>query len=414
MRVLFLTPQFPYPPQKGTTLRNYNVMGGLAPRHEIDLLSFVETSPLASCPLNTVCRRIATVPVPRRSNTRRAIDTLLSRWPDMGLRLWSIDFKQQLEAWLRDGEYDVIQIEGIELARYFSSNEKAQVRRGKAPLIVFDDHNAEYLLQQRIAQAEIASRGWTPGAIYSTIQARKLRGFERQICHTADRVIAVSNADADTLRQLDPTLTVHVIPNGVDTADYQRENIVPMELPSNSIVFTGTMDFRPNVDGVLWFAREVWPLVKAAIPDAHFVIVGQRPHTRLNVLQDDPSIIITGSVEDARPYIVSASVVVIPLRMGGGTRLKLLEAFALQAPIVSTTLGAEGFDVTNGRELLLADEAGSFAQVIVELITDRVQAKRLGQAGRSLAVERYDWQRIVPMFEAVYGVSRYTPQPSAE
>jgi len=132
------------------------------------------------------------------------------------------------------------------------------------------------------------------------------------------------------------------------------------------------------------------------------------------VLQGDPSIIITGSVEDARPYIVSASVVVIPLRMGGGTRLKLLEAFALQAPIVSTTLGAEGFDVTSGRELLLADEAGAFARSIVELITDRAQAKRLGQAGRSLAEERYDWQRIVPMFEAVYDISRYTPQPSAE
>jgi glycosyltransferase involved in cell wall biosynthesis len=154
-------------------------------------------------------------------------------------------------------------------------------------------------------------------------------------------------------------------------------------------------------------------LVKAAIPDAHFVIVGQRPHTRLNVLQDDPSIIITGSVEDARPYIVSASVVVIPLRMGGGTRLKLLEAFALQAPIVSTPLGAEGFEVASGRELLLADEAGSFARSIVELINDRARANRLGQAGRSLAVERYDWQRIVPMFEAVYSVSRYTLPPSA-
>jgi glycosyltransferase involved in cell wall biosynthesis len=226
-------------------------------------------------------------------------------------------------------------------------------------------------------------------------------------------VIAVSDADADALRQLDPALKVHVIPNGVDTADYQRETVVPIELPSNSLVFTGTMDFRPNVDAVLWFAREVWPSVKAAIPDAHLVIVGQRPHVRLNVLENDPLIIITGGVEDARPYIAGATVVVIPLRMGGGTRLKLLEAFALQAPVVSTTLGAEGFDVTSGQELLLADDAGSFAQSIVELINDRARATALGQAGRSLAVDRYDWQRIVPMFEEVYGVSLYTPQPSA-
>ena len=396
MRLLFLTPQYPYPPHKGTTLRNYHVIAGLAARHTIDLLSFSEAPPGPS-PLDRLCRRIAMVRSRPRSNYRRAIDTLLSPWPDMGLRLWSPEYARQLQTWLADGEYDVLQIEGIELARYGLS-----LAPTGTPLIVFDDHNAEYLLQQRIAQIEIEARGWNAGALYSSLQARKLRGFERRICRRTDRVVAVSEADAAAIRQLDPALKVQVVPNGVDTLFNRRESIEPIDLPPHALVFTGTMDFRPNVDAALWFAHEVLPLVRQTLPDAHFVIVGQHPHARLNGLRADPSIVITGAVEDTRPYIAAAAVYVIPLRMGGGTRLKLLEAMAMAAPIVSTTLGAEGFPIEHGRELLLADNPGSFARSIVDLIQYPERGQALGRVARSFVVERYDWQQIVPKFEEVY------------
>jgi sugar transferase (PEP-CTERM/EpsH1 system associated) len=397
MRLLFLTPQFPYPPHKGTTLRNYNVIARLAQRHTIDLLSFTDDSASSQpSPLNQLCRRLATVKLPTRATSRRAMDTLLSTWPDMGLRLWSSEFRQQLAAWLREGAYDVIQVEGLELARYVLNSPKSQGR------IVFDDHNAEYLLQKRIAEAEIAARGWNAGAVYSSIQWRKLRRFERQVCQQADRVVCVSEADADAVRQLDAALQPHVIPNGVDTEFYRRENVTPLELPPHTLVFTGTMDFRPNVDAMLWFAHDVLPLVKRDVPDVHLYIVGQRPHARLEVLRADPAVTITGAVEDTRPYTSAAQVYVVPLRMGGGTRLKLLEALALQTPIVSTTLGAEGFAVTSGQELLLVDDAAAFARAIVELLADRDRAQALGAAGRSFAVQHYDWRRIVPKFEEVY------------
>ncbi len=269
-------------------------------------------------------------------------------------------------------------------------------------MIVLDDHNAEYLLQKRLAEAEIAARGWTMGAVYSSIQWRKLRHFEQRVCHQADRVACVSEADAIALQQLEPALAAHIIPNGVDTDFYQRERVTPLDLPPHSLVFTGTMDFRPNVDALLWFAKEVLPLLKRDVPDVHVYIVGQRPHTRLDVLRADPAITITGAVDDTRPYITAASVTVVPLQTGGGTRLKLLEALSLQAPIVSTTLGAEGFAVTNGEQLLLADDAPAFARSIEVLLTDRVQAHALGVAGRSFAVEYYDWRSIVPRFEEVY------------
>ena len=399
MRLLFLTPQFPYPPHKGTTLRNYNIMAGLARQHTIDLLSFADDlAARPSSPLDRLCRRIATVPQPKRPTSRRAFDTLLSPWPDMGLRLWSPDFYRQLAAWRSDGAYDVIQVEGLELARYVLS-ERAQ------ECIVFDDHNAEYLLQKRIAEAEIAARGWNAGALYSSIQWRKLRRFERRVCRRADRVVCVSEADALALQQIDLSLQPQVIPNGVDTEFYRREVITPLALPPHSLVFTGTMDFRPNVDAMMWFAQEVLPEVKRAVPDVRLYIVGQRPHARLDALRADPAITITGAVDDTRPYTVAADAYVVPLRMGGGTRLKLLEAMALEAPLVSTTLGAEGFAVKHGQELLLADDAAAFAHAIEDLLTNRDQALRLGEAGRAFAVQYYDWQRIVPQFEEVYRAS---------
>jgi sugar transferase (PEP-CTERM/EpsH1 system associated) len=404
MKILFLTPQYPYPPHKGTTLRNFNIIANLAQRHQIDLLTFADVHPSADSPLSKMCNRIVTVPLHRRSIARRAIDTILSPWPDMGLRLWSSEFKQKLDEWLADSHYDVIQVEGIELARYalaLPTNPKGRWRR-VGTTIVFDDHNSEYMLQQRIAEAEIAAHGWNLGAIYSSIQTRKLRGFERAMCRRADRIAVVSSADAAAIRQLDPALKVRVIPNGVDTELYRRDKVTPIDLPPHSLVFTGTMDFRPNVDAVLWFAREVLPLVKQSIADVHFVIVGQRPHDRLDILRDEASITITGDVEDTRPYIAAASVYVIPLRMGSGTRLKVLEAFSMEAPIVSTTLGAEGFAIESGRELLLADDPVSFARSIVDLITDPARGRALGQAGRALAIDQYEWRKIVPKFEELW------------
>ena len=405
MRLLFLTPQFPYPPHKGTTLRNFNLIAGLARQHQIDLLAFGD-APRVSSPLDQLCKRIAVMPVPPRPTWRRAVDTVLSPWPDMGLRLWSRAFARQLAAWVTDEEYDVIQAEGLELARYMLGVRAPRAhhvdRVGQTPLIVFDDHNAEYLLQKRIAAAGIASGGWRAGTVYSTIQWRKLRSFERRACRRADRVVCVSEADADAIRQLDAALSIDVIPNGVDTDYYRREQIAPLALPTPSIVFTGTMDFRPNVEAMLWFAQEVLPAVKRAVPAVHFYIVGQRPHARLDSLRDDPAITLTGAVEDTRPYISAASVYVAPLRMGGGTRLKLLEAMSLQAPIVSTTVGAEGFAVRDGQELLLADDAAAFAQAVVALIADRERAALLGETGRLFAVQHYDWRSIIPKFDAVY------------
>ncbi|MFQ6059008.1 MAG: glycosyltransferase [Anaerolineae bacterium] len=375
--------------------------------HEIHLLSFVRSrDELAKAgPLRQLCRRVAVVPAPRRSPIKRLLSVFLSPQPDMALRLPSAEFQARLEAWLRETAFDVIQVEGIEMAGYGLGIREQGLgirgqRRGGRPLLVFDDHNAEYVLQQRAFETDARQpRRWV-GAFYSLIQWQKLRRYEAQVCRAYDRVVAVSPADAQALHRLAPGLEISVVPNGVDT-DYYRPPY-PLSPDPYSLVFTGKMDFRPNVDAVLWFCQEILPLIGRERPAVRFTIVGRDPHPRVLALARDHRVTVTGYVEDVRPYIARAAVYVVPLRMGGGTRLKVLEAMAMGQAIVSTTLGCEGVDLTPGREAVLADTAPAFARQVVALLDDEERRRALGERARRLVEARYDWRAIVPKLEAVY------------
>jgi len=400
MRILFLTPQLPYPPQKGTALRNWGLIQGLSGRHDVSLLSFTEpdTGVTLAPPLSQTCERIATVAQPKRTRWERIRDMVRTRQPDMALRLASRAYEQALRDWMAEHSFDVVQIEGIELAPYLDVVRAAP----QDALVVFDDHNCEYVLQERTFLTDLYSPTRWSGAAYSFVQWQRLRRYEARICQEADRVLAVSEADAAALRDLVPGLEVQVIPNGIDTDAYRASRRDVDESDGHRLVFTGTMDFRPNVDAVLWFAKEVLPLVRAEVPKVRFDVVGQRPHRRLSPLAGDPSIRLTGWVEDVKPYFERATVYVAPLRMGGGTRLKLLEAMSMEKPIVATSLGAEGYPVENGRELLLADDPGEFAKAVVSLLHDRARRLELGRTARAFVEEEYDWRVIVPRLEKVY------------
>jgi len=409
-RILMLTPQLPIPPQaltgtsQGTTIRNFNLIAGLARRHTVDLVSFVatETAP-GDLPEELVrcCRRIITVPQPTRTTRQRIRDTFLSPLPDMALRLASSVMHEHLDHLLAGpdaGEYDVIQIEGIEMAGYLP----ARAGHG-APRVVFDDHNAEYVLQRRACLTDLRRPSRWPAAVYSLIQWRKLVGYERRVCREADRVVAVSEADAAALRRLLPGLDVTVVPNGVDLT-FLQPGVVPPQpgLSRNALVFTGKMDYRPNVDAVLWFVDAVLPLILEQAPDAHFYVVGQQPHARLARLAEHPAVTLTGRVPDVRPYIAGAGVYVVPLRIGGGTRLKVLEAMAMGRPIVSTRLGCDGFAFTDGQEVVFADEPAAFAASVLALLRDPAEAAALGRRARQHVEAELGWDAIVPRLEALY------------
>ena len=400
MRVLFLTSEFPYPPFAGAPLRNFGLIEGLAADHEIWLLSFRGDLgiPPAQTPLHSLCERINTVPCPQRTRTERLRDLFLTSQADIARRFYSPAFAAQLQDWLDAVQFDLVQIENLEMAIYLPQIAASQPNAR----LIYDAHNAEYALQQRIYETERSSLLHLPGAAYSFVQARRVKTLEKNVCTAVDHVIAVSDTDARLLSELGCDAPVTVVPNGISTHLYQRPDTDPVELQKPALIFTGKMDYRPNVDAVLWFAEEILPLIRQALPEAHFYIVGQAPHARLDVLRGQAGITLTGLVPEVLPYLQAASVFVVPLRMGSGTRLKVLQAMAVGCPIVSTSIGAQGLAVTDGTELFLADTAKEFARAVVRIQEHRAELSRMGENARAFVQKHYDWSVLIPRIQQVY------------
>ena len=397
-KILLLTPQLPYPTHQGTSLRNFNIIQGLAQIHQVTLLSFLEdnqtTEPAVIQPLLDLCQQIVTVPVPSRSTGKRLGQLLTTRLPDMAHRLYSTPFDISLRRLLTENEFDIVQIEGIELARYAESIRIVS----NGIKIIFDDHNAETELQQRNFETDLRQPKRWVAAGYSWVQVQRLARFERWACDVADGVTAVSSADKIHLQKLLPDKPITVIPNCIDVSQYQLDmaETIPFDL-----VFSGKMDYRPNVDAVLWFADAVWPLVRKQRPLATLAIVGQKPHARLERLREVDGITLTGWVDKVQPYLAGAKVYIMPFRIGSGTRLKLIEAMAAGLPIVSTPIGAEGFPVQSGREIVLAERPEEMATAVVTLLNNPEQRQQLGASARQFA-QQYDWRQVIPRFEQVY------------
>ncbi len=313
----------------------------------------------------------------------------------MAHRLQSASFDETLTALLINNDYDIVQVEGIELAQSMAIVRQHSPRSR----IIFDDHNAETELQRRAFLTDLRNPKRWPAAAYSWIQVGRLRQFERWACQTADAVAVVSGADAGHIRGLGIDTPVTVIPNSLDIEAYR----ISLDQPklSYDLVFSGKMDYRPNIDAVLWFADEIWPHIQAKRPQTTWAIVGQKPHPRLDRLKELPGVTITGWVEAVQPYLAGAAVFIMPFRMGSGTRLKLIEAMAAGKAIVSTPIGAEGFPVTDNQELLLAENTAGFAQKVLALLNDKTRRQELGQTAAQFA-NRYDWRVIVPKFEELY------------
>ena len=398
MRLLFVTPQLPYPPHQGTSLRNFNLIAQLARRHRIGVLSFLDAdqSLEKAAPLLDLCDWVDTVPAPQRGHALRLRQMLTTCLPDMAWRLWSPAYRARLAYRLTESQYDVVQIEAIELAPYLPAIESARPR----PLVVFDDHNCEWLLQKRACLTDThIVRRW-PAASYSFVQWKRLERYEADTCRRVDRVVAASEADRRAIHAVAPAVAISIVPNGVDLAEHAHYR---GPLKRFDLVFTGKMDFRPNVDAMLWFSDEVLPLIRRVRPQVTLAVVGQRPHPRLARLEQSPGVVLTGWVPDVRPYIGGATVYVAPLRVGGGTRLKLMEAMAMSSAIVATSLGAEGFPFESGRQLLVADTPADFAAAVVLLLDDPARRAQLGAAARAFVQAGYSWDTLASQLEALYG-----------
>jgi sugar transferase (PEP-CTERM/EpsH1 system associated) len=402
MKILLLAPYPPYPPRGGGALRIYHLARGLAAHQSVTLLSFAPDAQAVKsmAPIRDWCR-LATVPSPpSRSPAQRALTTLLSPQPDMALRNRSVAYTEALSRQLAAEQFDVILASSIEMAGY------ALQAQGVGPRLVLDQFNAEYLLQRRAALNDLrqglALRPYSlVKGVYSLLQWYKLARYERRLLARFDLVTVVSEEDRAHLARLLPKniARLAVVPNGVDT-----EHVVPGavrgDMGGATMVFTGTLDYRPNIDALRWFTTEVLPLIRTREPTARLLIVGRAPGPEVRALVSE-AVELVGEVADVAPYIDGAALYVVPMRIGGGSRLKLLEALAMAAPVVSTPMGAEGLPgLRDHVHLLLAEQPQAFAAAALRLMAEPKLGRQLGAMGRAHVVDHYDWRTITPRLEA--------------
>ena len=392
MRILWVKGGGLVPPDTGGKIRSYNILRELARDHSVTFFSFYGAHANDVHPqLDRIVERVVCVPMnlPAPKGFRELCEyagNSLSSEPYNIAKYCRPQAQRELRKLLRDESYDVIVCDFLFAAGVIPWDVPC-------PKVIFT-HNVEAVIWQR--HFEVARNPlWRA---LSWLEWRKMQRAEERYLKLADHVLAVSENDRDEfVAFLDPA-RVTVIPTGVDTEYYQPP--AEAETP-DTIVFTGSMDWLPNEDAMLYFVEEILPLIRPQIPEARLKIVGRKPSKRLqDAAARQSRVELTGWVEDVRPHVARGAVCIVPLRIGGGTRLKIFEAMAMGKAVVSTTIGAEGLPVLNGQDILLADKPEDFANAVVSLFRNTSERKRLGMAARKLVEENYGWRKIAKAFAA--------------
>jgi sugar transferase (PEP-CTERM/EpsH1 system associated) len=395
LKILWLNAGLLLPLDKGGKLRTWHLMRHLAARHDITYLSFSEPSQREEhrTGMREVCRRLETIP---RSDPAKgtlpfyadAARYIVDPIPYAVAKYRSPAYAARVRELLDTGTFDAVVCDFLPPA----VNLPARI---PCPSLLFT-HNVEAEIWRR--HAETATN---PIARQLLIrQWQRMLRFERDALSRFDLVLAVSGADGDTFERLYPgalRAPIHIVKTGVDTRYFAPLPEVPVR--RSHIVFTGSMDWLPNEDGMVYFVREILPLIRRSEPEATLSVIGRSPTPAVRRLADEAGIEVTGSVDDVRPHLAAGSVYVVPLRIGGGTRLKIFEAMGMAKAVVSTSIGAEGLPVSDGTDIILADRPDSFAAAVVGLIRDADRRRGIEQAARRLVVERYDWSAVAQDFE---------------
>ena len=400
LNILYVSHMPASPPRIGAQARIHGLMTQLARRHDLTAVMLIDgEADAGECrqAMQAYCREVVLVPNPNSheglSKRLRQLGSLASPWSFERTRVMVPTLQQALDRVLRARRFDIVNLE-------FSFLGHCNLRQAppgeRLPSLAVDLHNIDYDLARQYARAcgGLVRRG------YAAVNWRKLRREELAAYGDADGVYLCSVADEQRLLAEIPGTRTAVIPNAADTGYYQPR---PTDPPPDgrTVVFFGTLSYVPNTDGVIYFAKEIWPLIAKAHPEARCKIIGSRPPASLQELAG-PGIELTGFVPDLRPHLAEAAVVVVPLRLGGGTRLKIVEAMAMGKAIVSTTLGAEGIEASPGQDILIEDQPEAFADVVSRLLADPGLAARIGQSARQLAVQRYCWSGAARALEGFY------------
>ena len=400
LKILCVSQMPASPPRFGAQARMHGLMTELARRHDLSAVMLVDDEfDIEECrrAMQAYCRAVELVPNPygRDGLAKRMLQlrSLVSTRSFERLRVTVPAMQHALDRVLRATRFDVVNLEFTFLGRC----DLRQAPPGeRPPALIVDSHNIDYDLARQYARAG----GNLVRRLYAAANWRKLRREELGTYRDADGVYLCSGADEQRLLEQVSMARTVVIPNAADVAYYQPRPTDPAP-DGRTVVFFGLLSYQPNVDGVIHFVQDIWPRIAAANPQARCKIIGGSPPPSLTELAG-PRIEFTGFVPDLRPHLAEAAVVVVPLRLGGGTRLKIVEAMAMGKAIVSTTLGAEGIEAAPGRDLLIEDQPEAFANAVNRLLAEPGVAARIGQSARQLAERRYAWSAAAQTLERFY------------
>jgi len=394
VNILLLAPWLPWPPHDGARIRILETARFLSGRHRVVLVAPTYSAGERDLAAKLESGRVEVhaVPVPDGGLARlcRLSKGILGGKPPIQAFHRNSAIAHLISKLTMEIPFDIVQIEFSFLSHYLHA-----VRGAARPRTILSMHNVE---SQRF-ERELQFSAWNARRLVVLADRYLFPTWEPRAVQSFDGVVAVSEAEAAWISNHAPRVQVKIVPNGVDV-DFFRPQ--PATGTSLGVVFTGSMDYPPNIDAAVWFADAILPIARCSLPELRFVIAGRRPPPNIRALAARPGIEVTGEVEDIRPYLADALAMVVPLRSGGGTRLKILQAMAMERPIVSTTLGAEGLSVRSGEHLLLADSPQAFAEGIVTLARSSRSAARVAEAGRRLALAQYDWRQCLRGLEDLY------------
>jgi sugar transferase (PEP-CTERM/EpsH1 system associated) len=395
VRILWLKTELLHPVDKGGKIRTYHMLKELKREHQVTYLTLDDGTAAsdAEARAEEYCQKL--VRVPHRTQPKfsagfygELASNLFSPLPYFMKKYQSEQMRREIARVVAGEQFDVLVCDFLQPS--------VNMPPSLPVATVLFQHNVEAMIWKR--HYEVQTNPVKKTYLYG--QWRKADAYERAACRRFDHVIAVSREDRETMQRLYGLEAVSDVSTGVDTEFFRPRGQERRE-PHN-LVFTGSMDWLPNEDAIQFFTKEIMPRVRQLVPDATLTIVGRNPYASLlELARRDPSVIVTGRVEDVRPYMERAAAYIVPLRIGGGTRLKIYEAMAMEKPIVSTTIGAEGLPVRDGAHLNIADTPEAFAAALVRLLTNESLAHELGRNAAQLVREEFGWGKVAASFAEI-------------
>jgi polysaccharide biosynthesis protein PslH len=388
-RILILTPCLPYPPIWGSGIRVYQFIRFLAEAHQVSVLTFQEPGEEDKArAIRELGAVLHVVPRPAANGAGKRVAQLSSVFAATSYQrrnVYSREMQSALNRLASSEHYDIVQLESSHVAGFHFDPRS---------VLILDEHNIEYELLYRMYRSERS----TLRRLYNGLEYAKVRREEIGAWRRASGCILTSAREETIVNAIAPGIPTIVGANAVDT-DYFCPSTIPVD--PDALVMTGLMSYRPNVDGALYFLREIFPRILAVRPATVFYIVGTGATDELRA-EAGSNVVVTGAVPDVRPYVHRSAVFVVPLRMGGGTRLKVLEGLAMEKAVVSTSIGCEGIEIVDRKHLLVADSPQAFADAVLAVISDRALAGQLGREGRTLAIARYTWKAVVERLQTFH------------